>query len=223
MQDRFNSYFKQMRQKLPLSYGFYAILTDPIRGYEYMTRLLVEYEIAAVQLRIKDATVDAILPVAKKLRGLTAGTGTRLIINDYPSLAVKAGADGVHVGQTDMPYDEARKIIGEDAIVGISTHSPMQTKAACALHPDYIGVGPVFPTPTKKNPDPVIGIETMKQMISLATVPAVAIGGITLENLPHVLQAGAKNFCMVRPLNQTPEPEKVLKEILKTYNENKRQ
>jgi thiamine-phosphate pyrophosphorylase len=208
-----------MSKKLPLAFGFYAILTDPVRGYEYLTRLLVENQIAIVQLRMKDAPREVILPMAKRMRELTAGTATRLIINDHPEIAALVKADGVHVGQTDMAYNEVRKIVGEDALVGLSTHSPEQTKAACALNPDYIGVGPVSPTPTKKNPDPVIGIATMKEMISLSTVPAVAIGGITLDTLPEVLAAGASNFCMVRPLNQTSEPEKVLKEILRVYDD----
>jgi thiamine-phosphate pyrophosphorylase len=206
-----------MSKKLPFAFGFYAILTDPLRGYEYMTRLLVENQVAFVQLRMKDALPEVILPIAKKMRAITAGTNTRLIINDFPDIAASVKADGVHVGQTDLAYGEVRKIVGEDAIIGLSTHSPEQTKAACCVHPDYIGVGPVFPTPTKKNPDPVIGIATMKEMISLSTVPAIAIGGITLDTLPEVLAAGASNFCMVRPLNQTSEPEKVLKEILRVY------
>jgi thiamine-phosphate pyrophosphorylase len=206
-----------MQSKLPLSFGFYAILTDPVRGYNYMTELLVDYKIPFIQLRIKDSSEEAIKPIAKKMRELTEGTQTRLIVNDYPGLAAAIKADGVHVGQTDMPYSEVRAIVGNQMIVGLSTHSPQQTKAACSLNPDYIGVGPVFPTPTKKNPDPVIGIDTMKEMIDLSPVPAVAIGGITIENLPEVLEAGARNFCMVRPINQTNEPEKVLKEILKIY------
>jgi thiamine-phosphate pyrophosphorylase len=208
-----------MRQNTPQSFGFYAILTDPERGYEYMTRLLVEYRIRFVQLRMKDAPPQAVLAVAKTMRTLTAGTETRFIVNDYPDIAKKAGADGVHVGQSDMAYGEVRRIVGEEAVVGLSTHSPLQTNAACALHPDYIGIGPVYATPTKKTPDPVLGLGVMKDMISLSTVPAVAIGGISLDNLPDVLAAGAKNFCMVRPINQTSQPEKALKAILKTYED----
>jgi thiamine-phosphate pyrophosphorylase len=208
-----------MPPQLPFQFGLYAILTDPLRGYEYLTRLLADHEVPFVQLRMKDAPPEAVMPVAKKIRDLTRNTKTRFIINDYPSLAFLAGADGVHVGQTDLSCCEVREIVGDEAIVGLSTHSPAQAKAACALHPDYIGVGPVFPTPTKKIPDPVIGLATMGEMIASSTVPAVAIGGITLERLPDVLRAGARNFCMVRPLNQTSEPERVLKEILKIYGD----
>jgi thiamine-phosphate pyrophosphorylase len=205
--------------KIPDTFGFYAILTDPVRGYEYCTRLLVDYEVAFVQLRMKDAPEAEIIKTAEKMREITNGTKTRLIINDNPNIAKTIGADGVHVGQNDMPYNEARNIVGEKAIVGMSTHSVKQIRDACRLKPDYVGVGPVYATPTKKKPDPVIGINGMKTMLAQANVPAVAIGGITLENLPLVLEAGAKNFCMVRPITTTQNPEKMLKEMLKVYRD----
>jgi thiamine-phosphate pyrophosphorylase len=205
--------------KIPDTFGFYAILTDPVRGYEYCTRLLVDYEVAFVQLRMKDAPEAEIIKTAEKMREITNGTKTRLIINDNPNIAKTIGADGVHVGQNDMPYNEARNIVGEKAIVGMSTHSVKQMRDACRLKPDYVGVGPVYATPTKKKPDPVIGINGMKTMLAQANVPAVAIGGITLENLPLVLEAGAKNFCMVRPITTTQNPEKMLKEMLKVYRD----
>jgi thiamine-phosphate pyrophosphorylase len=202
---------------IPSSFGFYAILTDPVRGYEYCTRLCVDYEIAFVQLRMKDAPDNSVMAVAETMRAATEGTKTRFIVNDRPDIARAVGADGVHIGQTDVPYAEARKAVGKDAIVGISTHSKSQVQAACGMQPDYIGCGPVYATPTKKVPDPVIGIDGLRDMLSAATVPAVAIGGITLENLPAVLSAGARNFCMVRPITTAQKPEDVLKETLKIY------
>jgi thiamine-phosphate pyrophosphorylase len=194
-------------------FGFYAILTSPERGYEYVAELCVEREIAFLQLRMKDAPEDSVVRTARRLRDITRGSRTRLIINDLPHVAAEVGADGVHIGQNDMPHDQARTIVGPDAIVGISTHSPEQTRAACRLGPDYIGIGPVFPTPTKKVPDPAIGIDGMREMLSLATVPAVVLGSITPQNLPEILAAGAGNFAMVRPLNRTPDPAQVLNTI----------
>jgi thiamine-phosphate pyrophosphorylase len=202
---------------VPFSFGFYAILTDPVRGYEYCTRLCVDHEIAFVQLRMKDAPDDAVIKTAEMMRKTTTGTKTRLIINDNPYIAQSVHADGVHVGQNDMPYADTRRIMGEDACIGVSTHSVAQMQKVCALKPDYAGIGPVYATPTKKNPDPVIGLDGMKNMLAVATVPSVAIGGITLENLSLVLAAGAQNFCMVRPITQAGDPERVLKEILKIY------
>jgi thiamine-phosphate pyrophosphorylase len=200
--------------KLPFQFGFYAILTNPLRGYEYCTKVLVDAGVPFVQLRIKECSPEDILPVAEIMREATSGSSTKFIVNDFPEIALKCGADGVHIGQDDMPIETVREILGPEAIIGLSTHSPEQTKTACALTPDYIGIGPVFPTPTKKNPDPVIGIDGMKAMLNVATVPAVVIGGIDFTNVQQVLDAGAPNFCMVRQFTQSEKPEETIAEIL---------
>jgi thiamine-phosphate pyrophosphorylase len=174
-----------------------------------------------VQLRMKDVSDDIITETALRMRKITDGTDTRLIINDNPHIAVKVGADGVHIGQSDISYGDARRIVGDDMLIGISTHNPQQTKNACDLQPDYIGIGPVFPTPTKKIADPAIGLNGMMEMLSISNslgVPAVCIGGIDLKNLAQVLEAGAKNFCMVRQFTQSENPETVLKEMMRIYN-----
>jgi thiamine-phosphate pyrophosphorylase len=206
---------------IPENFGLYAILTDPLKGYEYMARLFTDYNIAFIQLRMKKEPPAVILKTAEKLRGVIDRNSSRFIINDHPAIAAAVGADGVHVGQDDMPFEEVRKIVGPDAIIGLSTHSPDETQTACALAPapGYIGVGPVYLTPTKASPDPAIGLDGMKKMLSLATVPAVTIGGIDLANLRDVLGAGARNFCMVRQLVRVEKPEKVLKEVLGIYEE----
>ena len=198
-------------------FGFYAILTDPLRGYEYCTKVCVDAGVAFVQLRMKDRPREEMLPVAETMRSVTLDSSTKFIVNDYPEIARECGADGVHVGQNDMPVGEVRRIVGPGSIIGLSTHTPEQTKTACALDPDYIGIGPVFPTPTKKNPDPVIGIEGMRAMLAAATVPAVAIGGIDLTTIDRVLEAGARNFCMVRQFTQSMEPEKTIAEIMNVW------
>jgi thiamine-phosphate pyrophosphorylase len=215
--DRLPFYESNPLMPVPSPFGFYAILTNPLRGYEYCTHVLVDAEVPFVQLRIKDLPESAILPTALKMRRITRGTGTKLIINDYPEVARACQADGVHIGQDDMNVTDARSLLGPDALVGLSTHTPGQTTAACALHPDYIGIGPVYPTPTKKNHDPVIGIEGMKAMLAAATVPAVVIGGIDLTNIDEVLEAGAVNFCMVRQFTQSTEPEKTVAEIMRVW------
>lgn len=204
------------------TFGFYSVLTDPIKGYVYLTSLLVDYGVPIVQLRMKGAPKPIVIDTALQMRKITEGTDTLLIINDDPHIAVEVGADGVHIGQGDMSYTDARAIVGDDMLIGVSTHNPRQTIDACKLPADYIGVGPVFATPTKKIPDPVIGIDGMREMISASTVPAVAIGGINLENLPAVLAAGAKNFCMVRQLTQCENPKSVLEEIIRIADDFKR-
>jgi len=203
----------------PPRFGFYSVLTDPLKGYDYMTSLLVDNGVRFVQLRMKDVSDDVIIDTALRMRKITDGTDTLLIINDNPRIAVEVGADGVHIGQNDMPYEQAREIVGDDMIIGISTHSTRQATDACLKQPDYIGVGPVFPTPTKKIPDPAIGIDGMKEILKISTVPTVCIGGIDLGNLPQVLEAGAENFCMVRQFTQSENPGLVLKEIFRIYNQ----
>lgn len=205
--------------KIPERFGFYAIMSDPLKGYDYMARLFVDYQIAFIQLRMKNTPIDAIRKQAEIVFKITEGSNSHFIINDFPEIAATVGADGVHIGQEDMAYDKARSIVGANAVVGISTHSPDQTRLACGLNPDYIGIGPVFPTPTKAKPDKVIGVDGMKAMLSLATVPAVAIGGIDLSNLHAILDAGANNFCMVRQLMSVDDPERTLKQVLKIYKE----
>jgi thiamine-phosphate pyrophosphorylase len=204
---------------IPPAFGLYAILTDPVKGYDYMTRLLVDHGIAFIQLRMKNASREVILETAYRVRDLTRGSKSLFIVNDHPDIAAQVSADGVHLGQEDLSYAAARAVVGPNALIGLSTHSPAQARAACALNPGYIGIGPVFPTPTKIKPDPVIGIKGMKEMIALAIVPHVAIGGIDLTNLRQVLEAGARNFCMVRQIMQARDPERVLEEVGKIYRE----
>jgi thiamine-phosphate pyrophosphorylase len=205
--------------KIPPAFGLYAILTDPVKGYEYMTKLFVACKIAFIQLRMKNEPIDLIRKTAEKLRSITEGSTSKLIINDFPDVAAAVGADGVHIGQEDIPYVKARSLMEPGAIIGLSTHSPAQIRDACGLKPDYVGIGPVFSTPTKKKPDPVIGIDGMKAMLALAAVPAVVIGGIDLTNFRSVLDAGAENFCMVRALMRSKSPEETLKKVLSVYRE----
>lgn len=206
-----------MGAKVPESFGFYAILTDPLHGYSDTTRILVDLGVPFCQLRMKAQSGPVVAATAQEMRRITEGTNTRLIINDYPEIAKEAGADGVHLGQDDMPYEEARDLLGPEAVIGISTHTPEQTTRACRKHPDYIGIGPVYATPTKNNPDPAVGLNGMRQMLADATVPAVCIGGISVDLLPTVLGAGARNFSMVRPVCQATDPGSVVAEILRRY------
>ena len=200
-------------------FGFYAILTNPVRGYEYLAELLVDNEIRFIQLRMKKETRREIYRVAERLKKLTDGTRSLLIINDDARIARDIYADGVHLGQEDQSIEEARKLLTEKGLVGLSTHNVKQAEEACKKGPSYIGVGPVYATPTKVIPDPALGIDGMKEMLALSAVPAVAIGGIDKSNLKDVLHAGAVNFCSVRPINATPEPAKALKELLQIYRD----
>ena len=140
-------------------FGLYLVMTNPVVGYERCCEAAVNAGVRIVQLRMKDAPRAEVVSVARALRRITAGSRTLLIVNDDPEAAAEADADGVHVGQTDMPVAEVRRRFPGLKIVGKSTHSPAQALAAVGESPDYIGAGPVWPTPTKKIPDPTLGVE----------------------------------------------------------------
>ena len=198
-------------------FGFYSILTDPIRGYDYLANLLVEFEVPFLQLRMKTQDKFEILKTAEKIRKITENTNTIFIMNDFIDITKDSGADGVHLGQDDEKPNVARKILGESAIIGLSTHNISQTKSAQTEPIDYIGIGPVYATPTKQIPDPVLGLDKMREMVDASKLPSVCIGGIDLERIKDVLQAGAHNFCVVRLLNQAENPKAILKKILEEY------
>ncbi len=195
-----------MKVRKKEEFGLYGILTDPVIGYEALAEIMVQKSFRYIQLRMKRATADEVRKKALRLRQIIRGA-SKLIINDHPKIAKDVRADGVHLGQGDVSFAIARQTLGERAVIGISTHNLDQVRAACALKPNYIGVGPVYATPTKEIPDPVIGLEGMSTMIAAAAVPSVAIGGIDLSNVNEVLDHGAKNLCAVRCINQSQHPE----------------
>jgi thiamine-phosphate pyrophosphorylase len=159
-----------------------------------------------VQLRDKETPPSGLLAKARALRELTRRYGVTFIVNDYPELALAAEADGVHLGQEDMPIAAARRMLGEGKIIGISTHSIEQARAAVRAGADYIGVGPVHPTPTKPG-RPAAGLEFVRQAAAEIAIPWVAIGGITLDNADEVLDAGARRLCAVSAIVGSPDPE----------------
>lgn len=199
-------------------FGLYVILTDPVAGYAACAEAAVAEGIRFLQLRMKNRPPEEVLHTAGVIRRITHGSGTLFIVNDDVRIAAEAGADGVHLGQSDMDIEKARRIWGEpEKIYGLSTHSRLQAETAAAAHPDYIGVGPVFKTPTKAMPDPVLGLEEMGGIIRAIDVPAVAIGGINETNLAAVLARGAVNFAAVRPVMQSPEPRMVIGNLMRIW------
>jgi len=154
------------------------------------------------QYRNKRDSARQMLSQARELRRRLEGV--RLIMNDRADLCLAAGFDGVHVGQEDMSVEGARRVLGDRLWVGVSTHIPEQVEAAAATSADYVAVGPVFPTSTKANPDPVIGLEGVRVARSLTRKPLVAIGGITRQNCDSVLEAGADAVAVISDLLDAP-------------------
>ena len=187
-------------------FGFYLVVTNPAAGYAKCAEAAVRAGVKIIQLRMKHAAREDIVREAREMRSVTAGTGTLFIVNDDPSIAAEVGADGVHVGQGDMAPCEVRARYPGLRIVGLSTHNMDQVRASVTQPIDYIGVGPVYATPTKDIPDPTLGLDTMAEMIAAAAHPAVAIGGIDAERLPAVIAAGARNYAVVRAVCRSADP-----------------
>ena len=194
-------------------FGFYLVITNPVVGYAKCAEAAVRAGVKIIQLRMKHAARDEILREAREMRRVTAGTDTLFIVTDDPSIAAEAAADGVHVGQDDLPPADVRARYPSLKIVGLSTHNPAQVAASRAQPIDYIGVGPVYATPTKDIPDPTLGLETMRAMIDAAAHPAVAIGGIDATRLADVLAAGARNWAVVRAVCQSPDPYAAIRNL----------
>jgi thiamine-phosphate pyrophosphorylase len=158
-----------------------------------------------VQLRQKDAAEQELLPVARQAAEICADRGALLIVNDWPKLAAEAGADGVHVGQDDIPPAQARAIVGPQMLVGLSTHAPHEIDAAAREPIDYIGVGPVHETPTKPG-RPAVGTELVSYAAARAKAPFFAIGGLDEGNIGEVLAAGATRVCVLRAIAEAEDP-----------------
>ena len=169
-------------------------------------QMLAESGVGLVQYRSKAASsrdyFEASLHLAERFRA----RGVRFIVNDRADVAALAGADGVHVGQEDLGVEQARAIVGIGRWVGVSTHNVEQFRQAAATSADYIAVGPIFPTSTKQNPDPVVGLELIREVRPLTTKPIVAIGGITLERAAAVIETGADCVAVASDICSAADP-----------------
>lgn len=174
---------------------------------EFFASELRDAGIRLLQYRDKQGSRDEILRHAELISKVFVGTDTVLLMNDDPELARLAGWNAVHVGQGDAAVAEARAALAAGGCVGCSTHNEAQVIAADAADPDYIAIGPVFATTTKKDADPVVGLEGVRRARSLTLRPLVAIGGITVENAASVIEAGADSVAVIGALlrdGQTP-------------------
>jgi thiamine-phosphate pyrophosphorylase len=168
-----------------------------------------------VQLREKDPAVgdDALLAAAQVFRDACDAHGALFVLNDRPDLVAAARADGVHVGQDDMPVADARSLVGEDVLLGRSTHTPDQVDDAAVADVDYFAVGPVHATPTKPG-RPAVGVELIRHVASAPRpVPWFAIGGLDASNVGEVVTAGASRIVVVRALTEAPDPEAVARAL----------
>jgi thiamine-phosphate pyrophosphorylase len=169
------------------------------------------------QLRDKGAGDDELREAAAYAGERCHAAGALFLVNDRPDLVADCGADGVHVGQDDMPVHRARALVGPDAIVGLSTHSMQQAQAGCRSGADYIAVGPVHATPTKAG-RPAIGVGPIRYAASHVDVPWFAIGGIDADTVGAVVKAGARRIVVVRAIANADDPEAAARQLRGAVN-----
>jgi thiamine-phosphate pyrophosphorylase len=158
-----------------------------------------------LQLRDHDASDDELLEAAERFREVCDEHSALFVVNDRPEIALQARADGVHVGQDDLPVDAVRRLVGPDVVIGLSTHSPEQFDAGLASDADYLSAGPIWATPTKPG-RPAAGIDFIRYAASAATKPWFAIGGIDESNIDEVVAAGATRTVVVRAIRDARDP-----------------
>ena len=211
-----------MKPEFPPLYAILSadLLSSPDPNYaEEFAVLLANAGVGIIQYRNKHATARTLLDVSTKISAALAKTSARFIVNDRPDIARLSGANGVHVGQDDLPVDYARavcrKIISptqQTAVppknfwIGISTHTLEQVRSAAATTADYIAIGPIFATTTKQNHEAAVGTDFIRQARELTDKPLVAIGGITTATAEEVFRAGADSIAVARDLIRAENP-----------------
>jgi thiamine-phosphate pyrophosphorylase len=158
-----------------------------------------------IQLREKYLPAATFYEDAASALRIARAAGVKIIINDRADLALALGADGVHLGQEDLPVEAARRLLGPQAIIGFSTHTIEQAKAALTLPLDYLAYGPIYGTSTKTNPDPTVGPEQLRQVRNLTSLPLIAIGGIDSRTVPEVLATGADSAAVISAVLAPPD------------------
>ncbi|KUO76418.1 MAG: thiamine-phosphate pyrophosphorylase [Desulfosporosinus sp. BRH_c37] len=202
---------KEIPRTLPA--GIYA-LTSELHSLG-RTNLEVASEILAagvpvLQYREKAKKVRVMYEECLVLRAMTRQVGALFIINDHLDLALAVGADGVHIGQDDLPLSKVRELVGPDLLIGVSTHSPAQAHAAVKDGANYIGVGPLFATQTKIDVCDPVGLDYLDYVVKNLKIPFVAIGGIKEHNLAEVVRAGARTVALVTEIVGNPDiPSKI--------------
>ncbi|MFI5149398.1 MAG: thiamine phosphate synthase [Bacteroidia bacterium] len=205
-------------------------ITQDLPGHTHqdLTRLACKGGVSWVQLRMKNTEESHRPEIVKETFRICKEYGARLIINDYVFLAREFCTDGVHLGQTDIPVDEARKILGPSAIIGATANNWNDLKAMASTSANYIGLGPFRFTHTKKNLSPVLGSEGIesfiKQFRMISDLPVIAIGGIKVQDVEELIRAGVNGIAVSSAIGQDPQPEEAakrfvlqLKQISETY------
>ena len=197
--------------------GLYIILDPsvcPARPLVEVLRAAAEAGASIFQYRNKTASMKEAYAEALALRQAAAKAGVLFIVNDRCDLALALDADGVHLGQGDLPLNLARKVMGPDKLIGISTHNPDQVREAAAGKPDYLGFGPIFKPGSKQDHDSVVGLEGLRTIRSLTSLPVFAIGGIQVDQVGEVVRAGANGVAVISAILKAPDISHAVKMFL---------
>jgi len=198
------------------------LVTDPVlcgeRGVEETCRLALKAGVGALQLRDKKASTRELLQMADILLTLCRGQGALFIVNDRIDIAMAVGADGVHVGQLDMPVHIARKILGPDVLIGASVRSPSEAKTAWREGADYLAANLIFSTDTKTDLGEPLGLAAISELKNASPLPLVAIGGINSSNADAVREAGADGIAVVSAIMATKNVPLAVAQLSGTYH-----
>ena len=200
----------QSRIKLPLADGLYGITAEKYscgRTNIEVVEQMIAGGMQTIQYREKKNSKSAveIFNECNAIREITRQAGATFIVNDHVDVAMLVDADGVHLGQDDLPVAEVRKLVGDEKIIGLSTHSPMQAQEAVLAGVDYIGVGPIYATQTKDDVCAPVGLEYLDYVVENINLPFVAIGGIKVRNIRGVAGRGATTICLVTEIVGAPD------------------
>ncbi len=201
----------------PIDWSVYLVTdrrTRPGRTILDVVRAAVQGGAGAVQLREKDGPARETVELGRAVLEITRPAGIPLIVNDRVDLALVLDAEGVHVGQNDLPAPEVRRLIGPDRWLGVSVTTIEQTRKALADGADYLGAGDVFGTASKSDAGEPIGLDGLREIVALAHVPVVAIGGVTLGNTPSVIRTGAAGVAVISAVFGADDPEQATRSLL---------
>ncbi len=196
-----------MRNAFPDT-DIYAITDSSLslgRPVEEVVAALLAADVRIIQYREKRKKAGEMLRECRALRDMTRRAGAFFIVNDHVDIAMLVAADGVHVGQEDLPLADVRRLVGERMLIGLSTHAPEQVAAAVAAGADYIGAGPIFATKTKDDVCDPVGLEYLEHVVANCPIPFAAIGGIKRQNIGDLARRGARCCCLVSELVSAPD------------------
>ena len=202
--------------------GKLHILTDTVLQSRFshmeITRLAIAGGADTIQYRQKSGSTREMIEIARNMKRLCSEAGVTFIVNDRLDVAIAAEADGVHLGQDDFPIPMARDLLGEGRIIGGSAATLDEARKCLSEGADYVGFGPVYPTSSKDDAGPVSGIDILKQVVEVIPLPIIAIGGVSAENIPDVMRAGAHGIAVISAVCCQDDPEEATRALYQALN-----